>query len=166
MYIKFKGLAMLISLALIAGCAATGQPDFSCSGPTPGISCLPAMDAYELTNDPELYEEVMTELKRLSKLGEKVDPKLVVARIRASRTPKMDVSKAMAAPVRMPLPVLRPAHVIRIWISPWVDQKGDLHMPGLVFSEITPRRWNFGESEVKNTQVLAPVQVDRSQNKK
>ena len=60
-----------------------------------------------------------------------------------------------------PMPVLEPARVVRIWVAPWTDNKGDLHMPGYLFSEITPRRWSFGEAEVGNTRVLTPMQVER-----
>lgn len=41
-------------------------------------------------------------------------------------------------------PFRAPAQVMRIYISPWEDEQGDLHMGGYVFSEIAPRRWNVG----------------------
>ena len=37
-----------------------------------------------------------------------------------------------------------PAKVMRIYISPWEDEQGDLHMGGYVFSEIAPRKWSVG----------------------
>lgn len=33
------------------------------------------------------------------------------------------------------------AKIMRIFISPWEDQQGDLHMSGYIFSEIAPRQW-------------------------
>lgn len=36
------------------------------------------------------------------------------------------------------------AQVMRIFIAPWEDEQGDLHMGGYVFSEIAPRRWTVG----------------------
>ena len=65
------------------------------------------------------------------------------------------------APLNQPMPVLEPARVVRIWVAPWVDAKGDLHMPGYLFSEITPRRWSLGEAEVSGARVLTPMQVER-----
>jgi conjugal transfer pilus assembly protein TraV len=65
------------------------------------------------------------------------------------------------APLNQPMPVLEPARVVRIWVAPWVDAKGDLHMPGYLCSEITPRRWSLGEAEVSGARVLTPMQVER-----
>lgn len=41
-------------------------------------------------------------------------------------------------------PFREPAQVMRIYISPWEDEQGDLHMGGFVFSEIAPRKWSVG----------------------
>jgi len=154
--------ALLVPLAAMSGCTAMGKSDFSCSGPGPGVACLPASEVYEITNDPELYEAVDAALKAAAASEEEYDAREVVAYVKANHKPAIEVTKPMAAPVKQPLPVLRPAHVIRIWMDAWVDQKGDLHMPGFVFTEITPRRWSLGEPAVSSSEVLAPVQVDRS----
>lgn len=41
-------------------------------------------------------------------------------------------------------PVRAPAKVMRILVSAWEDESGSLHMPGNIFTEIEPRRWNVG----------------------
>lgn len=41
-----------------------------------------------------------------------------------------------------------PAKVLRIYISPWEDEQGDLHMGGYVFSEVAPRKWSVGARAV------------------
>lgn len=157
-------ITVLASLMAMSGCAAMGKSDFSCSGPTPGVSCLPASEVYEITNDPELYEAVRAALQAAAESEEEYDAQEIVNYVRATYKPSVEVTKPMAEPVKQPLPVLKPAHVIRIWMDAWVDNKGDLHMPGYVFSEITPRRWSFGEPAVSQSTVLAPVQVDRSED--
>lgn len=154
------GIIALV-VVLLGGCNAIGKSDFSCSGPTAGVGCLPATDVYEITNNPELHKAVTDALEEAAKSGEKFDAKEVVRNVRATYKPKATVVKNMAVPIDRPLPVLKPAHVIRIWISPWVDQKGDLRMPGLVFTEITARKWSFGETEANGAQILAPVQINR-----
>ena len=159
-----KGIAPIAFSVVLSGCAAMGQSDFSCSGPTPGVGCIPSTKVYEITDDPELQAEVTAALEAAAASGEEFDTREIVAHIRANHRPTVEVAKPMAEPVTQPLPVLKPAHVIRIWMDAWVDQKGDLHMPGYVFTEITPRRWSFGEPEVSQSQVLAPVQVDRSRS--
>jgi len=155
-----KVLMTMACAAVLGGCAAMGNDDFSCSGPTPGVACLPATEVYEITNDPDLYEAVTAELQAAAASGEKFDAMEIVNQVKATYKPPVEVSKAMAGPVKQPLPVLQPAHVIRIWFDAWVDEKSDLHMPGYVFTEITPRRWSLGDPAVSEAQVLAPVQVD------
>lgn len=157
-----KYTVLLASLITISGCTAMGKSDFSCSGPTPGVSCLPAAEVYDITNDPELYEAVNAALTAAAQSDEEYDAREIVAYVRANHKPSIEVTKPMAEPVKAPLPVLMPAQVIRIWIAPWPDQKGDLHFPGYIFTEITPRRWSLGEPALSGAQVLAPVQVDRS----
>ena len=65
-----------------------------------------------------------------------------------------------------PKPILQPAEVARIWIAPWTDQNQDLHWAGYVFTEITPRRWSFGESAVGAIQPTLPVLIDSGHKKR
>jgi conjugal transfer pilus assembly protein TraV len=67
--------------------------------------------------------------------------------------------RPMLAPVDGTLPVLEPAQVMRVWIAPWTDDRADLHWPGYVFTEVTPRRWSVGEVEVGKVPTLVPLQV-------
>ena len=52
--------------------------------------------------------------------------------------------------INHPLPVRTGAKVMRIWVNSWVDERGDLNYPSLLFTEITPRQWNVNESASKN----------------
>lgn len=160
-----NGIGLLLAPAVIgmAGCSAMGETEFSCGGPNPGVTCLPATEVYEITSDPELHKQVKAALEAAAASEEEYDPQEIVRAVRMRYRPSDDFEKPMAEPVTQPLPVLEPAHVVRIWIDAWVDQKGDLHMPGYVFSEITPRRWSIGEPSLSNAEVLAPVQIDRGQ---
>ena len=157
----------IVALALIAGVAGCstasgiGRGDFSCAGPTPGTACIDSMSVYEITSDPQLQEAVIAELQRAAEKEEEVDPHEVLARIRAQHSPVTESVSNIIEPISQPKPILKPAQVVRIWIAPWVDRKGDLHMPGYVFSEITPRRWELGEPETGTSTILAPVQLDR-----
>jgi conjugal transfer pilus assembly protein TraV len=78
---------------------------------------------------------------------------------RGSRLIPTQVSTGRNAP-RDALPILEPAKVMRVWIAPWIDAKQDLHMPGYVFTEVTPRRWSFGEAAAITGKPLVPLQVD------
>lgn len=163
---KVLAALMVVAAAALSSACAVGKSDFSCSGPNPGTGCLPSMEVYEITNDPELQKAVQAALNEASASGEDFNHQEVVAAVRANFKRDTDeIVKPMVEPIRTPMPVLQPAQVIRIWIGPWVDTKGDLRMPGYVFSEVTPRKWSFGEPEVSGSEILAPIQVERGSNR-
>lgn len=55
------------------------------------------------------------------------------------------VATTVAAPVAPRGESYRqPAKVMRIFITPWEDEAGDLHMGGYVLTEVEPRRWSVG----------------------
>ena len=53
-------------------------------------------------------------------------------------------------------PLREPSQVMRIWIAPWIDAQDSLNWSGYVFTEITPKRWRYGEQEVRQ-QGAAPL---------
>lgn len=62
-------------------------------------------------------------------------------------------------PITRPLPIMEPAQVARIWVNYWIDNKGDLHQPGLIYTEVTARRWALGQPAHTGTRDLQPLQV-------
>ena len=61
-----------------------------------------------------------------------------------------------------PLALRVPARVMRIWIAPWEDSRGDLHAPGYLYTEIEPRRWALGAQAKRNREILVrPLQIER-----
>jgi hypothetical protein len=60
-----------------------------------------------------------------------------------------------------PAPIRMPAQVMRVWIAPWEDSRGDLHAPGYLFTEIVPRRWSLGVPATDTTaRLIRPLQVE------
>jgi len=53
-----------------------------------------------------------------------------------------------------------PARVMRIWIAPWEDSRGDLHAPGYLYTEIEPRRWAL-DARDEHTPMIRPLQIER-----
>ena len=53
-----------------------------------------------------------------------------------------------------------PARVMRIWIAPWEDSRGDLHAPGYLYTEIEPRRWAL-DTRDDHTPEIRPLQIER-----
>jgi hypothetical protein len=61
-----------------------------------------------------------------------------------------------------PLALRLPAKVMRIWIAPWEDSRGDLHAPGYLYTEIEPRRWTIGgPAEPERVSLIRPLQIER-----
>ncbi|MBK1700210.1 TraV family lipoprotein [Thiococcus pfennigii] len=55
-----------------------------------------------------------------------------------------------------------PAQVMRIWIAPWEDSRGDLHAPGYLYTEIVPRRWRIGApAEPQPVALIRPLQIEQ-----
>jgi len=61
-----------------------------------------------------------------------------------------------------PLARRLPAKVMRIWIAPWEDSRGNLHAPDYLYTEIEPRRWTIGgPAEPERVSLLRPLQIER-----
>ena len=61
-----------------------------------------------------------------------------------------------------PLARRLPAKVMRIWIAPWEDSRGDLHAPGYLYTEIEPRRGTVGgPAEPERVTLIRPLQIER-----
>ena len=61
-----------------------------------------------------------------------------------------------------PVPLRLPAQVMRVWIAPWEDSRGDLHAPGYLYTEIEPRRWSLGApAEPDRDTLIRPLQIER-----
>jgi hypothetical protein len=61
-----------------------------------------------------------------------------------------------------PMALRLPARVMRIWIAPWEDSRGDLHAPGYLYTEIESRRWTLGApAELERTALIRPLQIER-----
>lgn len=57
------------------------------------------------------------------------------------------------------------AVVLRVWVAPFETEDGDLIMPGYVFTEVEPRRWQFGNRLPRvgeNGFLIAPYGVYRN----
>lgn len=148
---KSSDLIMVAAMAL-SGCGSLNwQSEYSCPGMPDGVVCKSPTEVYRLTENAD-------RLTRDSE-GQSGKAGVVAASGEAIRHIPGQVSTGRNVP-RDALPVLEPAKVMRVWIAPWIDNKQDLHMPGYVFTEVTPRRWSFGESSAVRGKPLVPLQLD------
>ena len=69
-------------------------------------------------------------------------------------------SGSVRPPVAGAVPLRSPSRVMRIWIAPWEDSRGDLHAPGYLYTEIDPRRWTLDDRD-DQAPVIRPLQIER-----
>ena len=65
--------------------------------------------------------------------------------------------------IKDPTPIREPARVMRIWIAPWEDKRGNLMVSGYVYTEVETRRWAIGGQslDAAANPSLHPLQVER-----
>ncbi|UTH74239.1 TraV family lipoprotein [Chromobacterium sp. IIBBL 290-4] len=133
----------LVLFVVLSGCSSIGlgSGDFSCPGMPSGVVCKTPSAVYQMTE---------------GSLGEGKD----AARLGGGVFPRSALIPALAGPA----PVLEPASVLRVWVAPYVDEASQLHWPGYVFTEVTPRQWSFGERSVAEIPLLTPLQVEQKAN--
>lgn len=151
-----NSVAALLVGAFITGCAnmGLGEKQYACAGRPDGFTCKSALEVYELTDSDAWRNDI--EIERES------DDKA-----RGTQR-EISVASAIAPAVDRPalpemntgtIPLRTPARVLRIWIAPWEDEGGDLHMPGLVYTEVENRRWQVGLPEPSERDAIRPLQV-------
>lgn len=154
----------ILKLSVIAGAAiylsgcAVGKSDYACSGLAEGVNCTSARDVYTMTDDPNFQTVLQREnaekaRKESGESGDASGSETVVLR----ETPGEQY--ITPRPARNPLPIRTPATVMRIGFAPWEDEKGDLNVPGYIYTEIEPRRWEVGAERPPETPTLRPLQV-------
>ena len=88
-----------------------------------------------------------------------VDAKSPTAAVKGTRVVSTGTGLSQS---KDPLALRAPARVMRIWIAPWEDSRGDLHAPGYLYTEIEPRRWTLGAQAERNRETLVrPLQIER-----
>lgn len=154
----------------MSGCAwlNPGEEEFACSGMPGSVFCHSARDVYEKTNsglvpspiNGNTYNKDCKDCVR----AEDENPELLAedggnsgsSSSSSSRSHRGSSGKTLDVtddeiinnyvtpylPTR-PVPVRTPAQIMRIWVGPYVDSNGDLVAPGIVYTEIEPRKWIY-----------------------
>lgn len=165
--------AVMLLMAL-GGCAnaVPGGSTYSCAGMPEGVVCSGARDMHTLTTDRDRIDAAVLEA-----LAEDAAEGTSVAARSASSQPRegrLDPAVVAGTPL-VPQPVAmldddaaarRPnrhgSGVVRIWIAPWEDQHGHLRMPGYVFAEVRPGRWNLSSrpSHLTANHLQTPAMIE------
>ncbi len=158
---------LLIVLALPA-CAIRGGGRFACPHPA-GVTCMSPAAIYRATDDrrhletdpgrgapfaaapPSTTERPPDDAGRgvgADELRRAVDPGY---RIAADGLRLVEIGARATAVELAPeeTPYRTAAQVLRIWIAPWEDEAGDLHLASRIYTEIEGRRWLVAESPAR-----------------
>lgn len=124
-----------------------GEKDYACSGMPDGVKCMSAREVYEATNNGQT----------LQSRTEKGEP--VVGTHNGSMVARDAVIDNYVTPnlPDKPVPVRTPSMVMRIWVAPWEDKRGDLITPGYIYTEIEPRRWVIGRPNESSRSTFTPL---------
>lgn len=57
-----------------------------------------------------------------------------------------------------------PAQTLKIWHAPYEDDEGDLVGSSTILTEIEPRRWRMGQTQMPVPRRLAPLQLTSTQH--
>ena len=186
-----KKTLLLIATAISAGVMTSGcswlnpgEEEFACSGMPGSVFCHSARDVYERTNsglvpspiNGNTYNEDCTDCVRAEDEnpelrdmdGDGVPETASGRSYRGSDGKTLDVTDdeiinnyvTPNLPTR-PVPVRTPAQIMRIWVGPYVDSNGDLVAPGIVYTEIEPRKWIYPgqvtEDGQTNDRIMRPL---------
>ena len=161
------------AVILLAGCASTlntaDHDTFACPGMPAGVICKSPVQVYRATHDRDSVTVEPSARKAghasLDSLVDGADLVSVQTEISARERPSIPplstqfpTHPPISQPTspNLPLPILEPARVMRIWIAPWEDGKKDLHWPSYLFTEIQPRKWSFGKAEFTGSRPVIP----------
>ena len=154
-----------VAVAAVSACASGGK--FSCPAQSTGYGCKSTLEVYEITNAPGVRDAkqepvgVSRRAKRrqaMSVEGHNAHGVGIEGQAMALEAPVQHDMGAFIAPASLSLgpahgphiphdsdTVARlPAQVMRIWVAPWTDERGDLHRPSHIYTEIVARRWAVG----------------------
>ena len=172
-----RKLLLLLPLALgacgttVDSVAGLGSSHYACPGMPNGVRCESTHSVYEEAISGNLAQEnaanalnpvdakaALATAGRTTVAGDApgkpchacgAGTSAIAARsdVGAAPTPKPD-EPALIYASDGALPLRTPASVMRIWVNAWQDKDGNLHMPGPIFTEIEPRRWQIGVTDV------------------
>ena len=159
---RFTFARLLIAagfVSALSGCSflQIGQSDYSCKGMPDGVTCMSARDVYQLTEN-ENFRQVVEQ--RQAAKDEAIKEGKTIEEVMPAVSPHIAAGEryVVPKPARDPIPIRSQATVMRIWVAPWESDKGDLNVPGYMYTEIEPRRWEIGTPAPKPTASIRPLE--------
>jgi conjugal transfer pilus assembly protein TraV len=139
---EYKIAALAAALIALSGCAV-GSSKYGCAGMPEGTQCASARDVYEMTETTD----------RVTRSGQAS----AAANATAGYAGEKEFAPAILPAANGAIPLRTPSQVMRIRLNFWEDERGDMHVPGHIYTEIEPRTWQVGMPAVDPTPVLRPL---------
>lgn len=157
-----KQIILVIAVAaLTSGCTSImglGSDEYACKGMPNGVTCMSAKDVYSATEG----DDYKTQLKQEQEGVEAGSDKSTGAGATRVLIAEGSDNAPMPMRARNPLPIRSQAVVMRIAVDPWEDEKGDLYVPGFIYTEIEPRRWEIGARTNASSPTLRPLHTSEA----
>lgn len=172
-----RPLLPLLALGL-AGCGAVpGSSTYGCGGLPEGVSCMSAREVYKLTDDGKPVIALPGQPTALDPAAGGSPGPTATSPTAGSAVPASNLASTLSPLPPLPatgqmqpialrpedagaadiVPLRTPSRVLRVWIAPWEDSAGRLHVPGYTYAEIEPRRWSIGEAAATGGLQLKPL---------
>lgn len=152
-------IAAVLALQL-GGCSflQIGESEYSCKGMPEGVTCMSARDVYQMTENENFRQQIERDAQLQKAVANGDDD--VQEQIAARATPSVASGEryVIPRPARDPIPIRTQATVMRIWVAPWESSDGDLNVPGYIYTEIEPRRWEIGAPAPRPTPTIRPLE--------
>lgn len=134
-----------------------GAKRFACPAPD-GTRCDSLRQVYEDTDRDDYLDQ-----RRAQRRGAASAQADAPDALHELLSPDRDLPHASlpeALPTRhSTVPLRTQAKILRVWVAPYEDGRGDLHAHGHVYLEIEPRRWAIGGIGNDARIVARPLQV-------
>ena len=152
-----KNVLILIVCTLlgVVGCTTPGgKSKFSC--PTPdGVACKSVREMYAIT-DAE-GEAGLAQARRALHAGDEGGGKRDRREVPVTVVAQPPV---MVLEPQADLPLREKPRVMRVLVSAWEDESGDLHGGGYVFTEVEGPRWTLAERRGQRATSVQPLQFE------
>lgn len=161
-------LSTLLFVLVLPACAIGGGGRFACPHPD-GVTCMSPTAIYRATDDRRHLESPSAASASSGKQRSATASRHPEDALR--ETPEGGARRAADPGYRVEADGLRlvdadarwsgvelapetspyrtAAQVLRIWIAPWEDESGDLHLASRVYTEIEGRRWLVAEPHAR-----------------
>ncbi len=156
--LTLAGIAIIASQ--LSGCSflQIGESEYSCKGMPEGVTCMSARDVYQMTENENFRQQIERDAD-INKARQEGDTE-AASKLMADSAPTMLSGEryVIPKPARDPIPIRTQASVMRIWVAPWESEAGDLNVPGFIYTEIEPRRWEIGTPAPRVAPTIRPLE--------